>query len=70
MIYPEPEKGGRGKKSAATTSAKIGGSSMDLIDDARAVVPYPDLSKAVLDGSLSLSDAICSRGAGLHAWYG
>ena len=33
---------------------------MDLIDDARAVVPYPDLSKAVLDGSLSLSDAICS----------
>jgi len=30
------------------------------VDDARAVVPYPDLSKAVLDGSLSLSDAICS----------
>jgi hypothetical protein len=28
MIYSEPEKGGRGKTSAAKTSAKIGGFSM------------------------------------------
>jgi hypothetical protein len=49
MIYPEPEKGGRGKKGPN----KLDGFSKEYLTQARAVVPYPDLSKAVLDGSMS-----------------
>lgn len=40
LLYPEPSKGGRGKKSLANTSAKRGGLSMDRIDNARAVLAY------------------------------
>ncbi len=51
-IYPEPEKGGRGKVSQAKTSAKIGGFSMDLVDKARTVLHYaPDLADNVLAGA-------------------
>jgi hypothetical protein len=38
MIYPEPEKGGRGKTSAAKTAAKRGGFSGDRVDVARTVL--------------------------------
>jgi hypothetical protein len=41
MIYPEPEKGGRGKKGSLSEHF-----SKALLSEARAVVPYPDLSKA------------------------
>jgi hypothetical protein len=55
MVYPEPQKGGRGKQ---TKNSKLNlGFSPMLLSQARAVVPYPDLSKAVLDGSMSLRDA-------------
>ena len=40
MIYPDPEKCGRGKKSQAKTSAKIGGFSMDIVDKARTVLEH------------------------------
>jgi hypothetical protein len=36
MIYPEPEKGGRGKKSAAQNSLATSGFSRQLLDQARA----------------------------------
>jgi hypothetical protein len=50
MIYPEPERGGRGKRSEKSESlAKaIGvgeGHAANMISQARAVVPYPDLSR-------------------------
>jgi hypothetical protein len=43
MIYPKPEQGGRGKSSAAKTSAKRGGFSMHRVDVAREVLKssYP-----------------------------
>ena len=57
-IYPEPEKGGRGKISKAKTSAKIGGFSMDLVDKARTVLrDAPDLAAGILAGSPTLAAA-------------
>ena len=63
MIYPERQKGGRGKTSQAKTSAKIGGFSMDLIDKGRAVLCYaPDLAANVLSGVESLDAAYKTAG--------
>jgi hypothetical protein len=56
MIYPEPEKGGKGKRSENLRVWPIGvgkGHASNMLSQARAVVPYPDLSKAVLDGNMS-----------------
>ena len=53
MIYPEPEKGGRGKKSSVTEEFV----SSALISNARAVLKHaPDLAAGVLAGA-SLNDA-------------
>lgn len=59
MIYPDADKGGRGKKSPAQTSAKSGGFSMDMIDRARTVFPHTDLAAAVMrvKDPMPLSDA-------------
>ena len=51
---PEPEKGGKGKRSEKSESlAKaIGvgkGHAANMISEARAVVPYPDLSKGLAE---------------------
>ena len=56
MIYPDPEKGGRGKKSGAKTSDLVGGFSMDFVDKARTVLKHaPDLAHQVLQGSEKLT---------------
>ena len=53
MIYPEPEKGGRGKKSSVTE-----GFSSERLSLARTVLQYAgDLADSVLAGSDSLDDA-------------
>ena len=51
MLYPNPEKGGRGKRSeAAKAKATLGLSSM-LLSEARYILVHaPDLVKAVMDG--------------------
>jgi hypothetical protein len=49
IIYPEPEKGGIGKGKIASVTKTISGAfSPALLSQARAVVPYPDLSKCRL----------------------
>jgi hypothetical protein len=54
MIYPEPEKGGRGKKRVEKTSEVF---SNKLLSQARTVLAYtPELAKQVLDG-LPLAEA-------------
>jgi hypothetical protein len=59
MIYPEPEKGGRGKKSAVLNSAETAGFSSRRLNVARSVLRHSqDLAKAVLKGSISLDDAL------------
>ena len=51
MMYPEPEKGGRGKKSEAKTSQKLGGFSAARLDQARAVLRWSRTkAEAVLAG--------------------
>jgi hypothetical protein len=40
MAKLEPEKGGRGKKSAANTTAKLGGFSMERVDRARQILRH------------------------------
>lgn len=58
MIYPEPAKGGRGKKSEANTAAKRGGFSQDRLDAARAVLRNDhDLARSVLSGAQPLDGA-------------
>jgi hypothetical protein len=39
-LYPEPEKGGRGKKSGAIKSAETAGFSSRRLNEARAVLAY------------------------------
>ena len=49
MIYPDPEKGGRGKKSEANTAAKRGGFSDDRLQKARSILRASrPLAEAVL----------------------
>ena len=46
MLYPEPEKGGRGKVSAAKNTLAASGFSRQLLDQARLVLSEaPDLVK-------------------------
>ena len=61
MMYPEPGKGGRGKKSAATNSLVSGGFSRQLLDHARTVLAHtPELAAQVLAG-VPLAEAYSSR---------
>ncbi len=56
MIYPEPEKGGRGKKGAG--SGEFSGLSHQRISEARTVLRHePDLASLVLNGSEKLDAA-------------
>lgn len=57
MIYPTPEKGGRGKKGAAQKAEVISGFSDRLVQQARTVLAHtPELARQVLDG-LPLAEA-------------
>jgi hypothetical protein len=49
MLYPQAEKGGRGKKSEATKSAETSGFSVRRVQQARAVLAHsPPIAIAVL----------------------
>lgn len=57
FLYPDPEKGGRGKKSR--NSPETGGFSLQRLSDARSVLRHSrELAEAVRDGSMSLDDAL------------
>ncbi len=57
-IYPELEKGGRGKKSEAMKLAGSGGFAVQRVNEARTVLQHaPDLADNVLAGSTSLDEA-------------
>ena len=59
MAYPEPEKGGRGKKSAATNCSPGERFFRSHLSEARAVLSYsPKLAKAVFAGTTSLKEAL------------
>jgi ParB-like chromosome segregation protein Spo0J len=59
MIYPEPEKGGRGKKSDALNSAVSAGFSSRRLNAARSVLRHSrDLAESVLKGSITLDAAL------------
>ena len=59
LIYPEPEKGGRGKKSEARNSTVSVGFSQTRLNVARSVLRHsPDLAGRVVKGSVSLDDAL------------
>lgn len=57
FMYPDPEKGGRGKKSENRPAA--GQFSKQRLSDARVVLRHsPDLADRVIKGSMSLDDAL------------
>jgi hypothetical protein len=59
MMYPEPEKGGRGKNTEARKAAETAGFSSRRLAEARAVLRHSrDLAESVIAGSLSLDDAL------------
>lgn len=58
LIYPETEKGGRGRKSVAKTSAISGGFSMDMVDRARQIIRHADLTDMVRSGAIAFNDAL------------
>jgi ParB-like nuclease domain len=59
MIYPEPEKGGRGKKSEALNSAVSAGFSTRRLNAARSVLHHSrELAESVIKGSVSLDAAL------------
>jgi hypothetical protein len=63
MIHPVPEKGGRGKVSAAKTAEKLGGFSNDRLNQARTVLRWaPELADNVLSGAESLDRAYAIAG--------
>jgi len=58
MIYPEPEKGGKGKKAVAPNTWENLGFDPMLLSRARAVLDFaPDLVPNMLAGSTSLDAA-------------
>ena len=59
ILFPEPEKGGRGKKSAAVNSTETGGFSPQRVSAARSVLRHSrDLADSVVKGSISLDAAL------------
>lgn len=61
MMYPEPEKGGRGKKSAAENLLKISKFKRDRLDRARSVLHHSrSLAESVLKGITPLDMALAT----------
>ena len=59
ILYPEPEKGGRGKVGALKEARKLGGFSGERVRQARAVLRHSlELAHAVRDGTMALDDAL------------
>lgn len=59
MLYPDPGKGGRGKKSSTGNLLVSGGFSRQRLDQARSVLRYSEpLAREVLAGSKSLDAAL------------
>jgi ParB-like chromosome segregation protein Spo0J len=59
FLYPEPEKGGRGKKSKAINSAETAGFSSRRLNEARTVLRHSrELALAVRDGTMALDEAL------------
>jgi hypothetical protein len=59
LLYPEPEKGGRGKKSAVNTATETMGVSKSRVEQARAVARHSlELALAVRDGIMKLDEAL------------
>lgn len=59
FLFPEPEKGGRGKKSNAIKSVETTGFSRSRLDQARAVYRHSiELAAAVRDGTVKLDEAL------------
>ena len=59
MLHPEAEKGGRGKKSAATKAAETSGFSERRVQQARTVLAFSrELAPAVRDGTKTLDAAL------------
>jgi len=59
MIYPDAEKGGRGKKNEARKLTETVKFSYTRLNEARAVLRKSrDLAEAVVKGSLSLDEAL------------
>jgi hypothetical protein len=59
MLYPEPEKGGRGKKSRALNSTVSVGFSATRLNQAREVLRHRrDLAEQVVRGTLMLDEAL------------
>jgi hypothetical protein len=58
-MYPEPEKGGRGKKSEAIKSAESAGFGATRVKQARTVLRHSEsLADAVIKGTISLDQAL------------
>jgi hypothetical protein len=58
-MYPEPEKGGRGKKGQLKTVTEKVTVSQNRITQARFILKHtPELGKAVLDGDVSFDEAL------------
>lgn len=63
MLYPEPEKGGRGKRSK-TNSKETLGFSPTLVSQARAILQHSrELAESVLNGTTPLDEALRERQA-------
>jgi hypothetical protein len=58
LIYPTPEKGGRGKNVAARKAAETAGFSMRRLAEARQIVRYADLTDMVKDGRMKFDYAL------------
>jgi hypothetical protein len=59
MMYPEPEKGGRGKKGEVRNREETSQFSIRRVQQARSVLRHsPDFAESVVKGSLSLDDAL------------
>jgi hypothetical protein len=62
-MYPEDEKGGRGKKSESRNLAEAAKFSYRRLNQARQVLDFsPDLAKSVLAGVTGLDDALAQAG--------
>ncbi len=59
FLYPEPEKGGRGKKSEAINSAESAGFSARRLNEARSILRYSrELAECVLEGLVSFDKTL------------
>jgi hypothetical protein len=67
MMYPEPEKGGRGKNEAAKKTVVSTGLSVERLKQARSILHHSrSLAEAVLKGITPLAQAVMSATTSLN----